>query len=54
VTQLIERIFDAIVRNLLRLFGTSYAVVQLLQDGLIHMAALDGESLGPSCALRDR
>jgi GAF domain-containing protein len=36
-------VFDAIVRNLLRLFGTSYAVVQLLQDGMIHMAALDGE-----------
>jgi signal transduction histidine kinase len=36
-------VFDAIVRSLLRLFGTSYAVVQLLQDGMIHMAALDGE-----------
>jgi signal transduction histidine kinase len=36
-------VFNAIVRNLLRLFGTSYAVVQLLQDGMIHMAALDGE-----------
>jgi hypothetical protein len=31
------------VRNLLRLFGTSYATVQLLHDGMIHMAALDGE-----------
>jgi hypothetical protein len=31
------------VRNLLRLFGTSYATVQLLQDGMTHMAALDGE-----------
>jgi ABC-type transporter Mla subunit MlaD len=36
-------VFDAIVRNLLRLFGTSYATVQLLQDGMCHMAALDGE-----------
>jgi signal transduction histidine kinase len=36
-------VFDAIVRSLLRLFGTSYATVQLLQDGMIHMAALDGE-----------
>ena len=35
-------VFDAIVRNLLRLFGTSYATVQLLHDGMIHMAALDG------------
>src|SRR5215813_14807341 len=29
-------VFDAILRNLLRLFGTSYAVVQLLQGGMIH------------------
>ena len=36
-------VFDAIVRNLLRLFPTSYAVVQLFQDGMIHMAALNGE-----------
>src|ERR1700730_6072137 len=36
-------VFNAIVRNLLRLFGTSYATVQLLQDGMCHMAALDGE-----------
>ena len=27
-------VFDAIVRYLLRLFGTRYAVVQLLQDGI--------------------
>jgi GAF domain-containing protein len=37
-------VFDAIVRNLLRLFGTRFAVVQLLQDGMIHMAALEGEA----------
>ena len=38
-----QPVFDAIVRNLLRLFPTSYAVVQLIQDGMIHMAALNGE-----------
>jgi adenylate cyclase len=37
-------VFDAIVRNLLRLFGTRYAVIQLLQDGMIHMAAIAGEA----------
>ena len=36
-------VFDAIVRNLLRLFGTRNAVIQLLQDGMIHMAAFAGE-----------
>ena len=36
-------VFDAIVRNLLRLFGTRYAVVQLLQDGIIRLPAVDGE-----------
>ena len=36
-------VFDAILRNLLRLFGTSNAVVQLLQGGMIHLAAFDGE-----------
>ena len=36
-------VFDAILRNLLRLFGTSYATVQLLRDDMLHMAALDGE-----------
>jgi signal transduction histidine kinase len=36
-------VFDAIVRSLLRLLGTSYATVQLLHDGMLHMAALDGE-----------
>jgi signal transduction histidine kinase/DNA-binding response OmpR family regulator len=36
-------VFDAIVRNILRLFGTRYAIVNLLQDGMIHLAALDGE-----------
>ncbi len=45
-------VFDAIVRNLLRLFGTSFAVVQLIEDGMVHLAALDGapgfERLGNS------
>jgi len=36
-------VFDAIVRNLLRLFGTRYAAIQLLQGGMIHMAAIAGE-----------
>jgi signal transduction histidine kinase/DNA-binding response OmpR family regulator len=36
-------VFDAIVRNILRLFGTRYAIVNLLQDGMVHLAALDGE-----------
>ena len=36
-------VFDAIVRNLLRLFGTRFATVQLLKDGMVHLAALDGE-----------
>jgi len=36
-------VFDAIVRNLLRLFGTRFAVVQLLHDGMVHIPALDGE-----------
>ena len=36
-------VFDAIIRNLLRLFGTRFAVIQLLKDGMIHMAAFAGE-----------
>ena len=37
-------VFDAIVRNLMRLFGTRFAVVQLLNDGIIQMAATDREA----------
>ena len=37
-------VFDAIVRNVLRLFGTRFAVVQLSQGGIVHIPALDGES----------
>jgi GAF domain-containing protein len=36
-------VFDAIVRNLLRLFGTRFAAITLLQDGMIHMPAVAGE-----------
>ena len=36
-------VFDAIVRSLLRLFSTRFATVQLLKDGMVHLAALDGE-----------
>ena len=36
-------VFDAIVRNLLRLFGTRFAAITLLQGGMIHMPAVAGE-----------
>jgi GAF domain-containing protein len=36
-------VFDAIVRNLLRLFGTRFATIMLLQDGIIHLCAVAGE-----------
>jgi two-component system, NtrC family, sensor kinase len=36
-------VFDAIVRNLLRLFGTRFAVVQTLHDGMVEMPAVDGQ-----------
>ena len=32
-------VFDAIARNLRRLFGTHLAVVQVLKDGMVHLAA---------------
>ena len=37
-------VFDAIVRNLLRLFGTRFATVQVLRDALIYMPAVDGQA----------
>src|SRR5262245_44038595 len=37
-------VFDAIVRNLLRLFGSRWACVQVLDDGIVHMPAIDGEA----------
>jgi signal transduction histidine kinase len=36
-------VFDAIVRNLLRLFGTRFAVVQTLRDGMVEMPAVQGD-----------
>jgi GAF domain-containing protein len=36
-------VFDAIVRNLLRLFGTRYATIMLLQNGIIYLSAVAGE-----------
>jgi hypothetical protein len=36
-------VFDAIVRNLGRLFGTRLAMVQVLKDGMIHLAAAADE-----------
>src|SRR5262249_3714683 len=36
-------VFDAIVRNLLRLFGSSFAFVGLLCDGMIEVVGLKGE-----------
>ena len=36
-------VFDAIVRNLLRLFRTRFAVVQTLHDGMVAMPAVDGD-----------
>ena len=36
-------VFDTIVRNLLRLFGTRCVTVQLLRDGMIEMPAADGQ-----------
>jgi len=39
-----QPVFDSIVRNLLRLFGASTALVALLRDGMIHVGALGGEA----------
>ena len=36
-------VFDAILRNLLRMFGTRFAAILLLQDGRIHLPAVSGE-----------
>ncbi|WP_063691305.1 ATP-binding protein [Bradyrhizobium stylosanthis] len=36
-------VFDAIVRNLLRMFDTRFAVVQTVQDGIVQMPAADGQ-----------
>jgi signal transduction histidine kinase len=39
-----QPVFDAIARNLLRLFGTRFAVLQLLRNGQIEIGALLGEA----------
>jgi PAS domain S-box-containing protein len=36
-------VFDAIARNLLRVFGTRFAVVELLRDGQIEVVAMHGD-----------
>ena len=36
-------VFGAIVRNLRRLFGTRFSMVQLLEDGIVHLAATGQE-----------
>jgi GAF domain-containing protein len=36
-------VFDAIVRNLQRLFGTRLAMVQILKDGMVHLASAELE-----------
>ena len=36
-------VFEKIVDNLLRLFGTQFAAVQLLRDGVIEMPAAGGK-----------
>src|SRR5260370_41181087 len=36
-------VFDAIVRNLLRLFGTRFAVVQTLHDGRVERPGVNGD-----------
>ena len=38
-----QPVFDAIARNVTRLLGTAYAVVQIVRDGQIHAAAFHGE-----------
>src|SRR5262249_54872241 len=37
-------VFDAIVRNLQRLFNTRFATVQVLKDGMVHLVAAAEES----------
>src|SRR5262245_35692186 len=36
-------VFNAIVRNLLRLFGTRFATVQVLREGIVEMPAAGGQ-----------
>src|SRR5581483_11614946 len=36
-------VFEAVLDNLLRLFGTRYAAIFLVRDGMLHAAGLKGE-----------
>lgn len=36
-------VFEAILDNLLRLFGTRFALILLVRDGMLHVAGLKGE-----------
>jgi PAS domain S-box-containing protein len=38
-----QPVFDSIVRNIRRLFGTRFAVLQLLRDGMVEMPSVDGD-----------
>ncbi|TAK45665.1 MAG: GAF domain-containing protein [Betaproteobacteria bacterium] len=38
-----QPVFDRIVRNVRRLFGTRFSVLQLLKDGIVEMPAVDGD-----------
>src|SRR5215210_3617860 len=38
-----QPVFDAIVRNLMTLFSTRFAVVQLLDGGIVEMPAVGGD-----------
>jgi len=50
-----QPVFDRIVQNVRRLFGTRFAVLQLLRGDIVEMAALDGDPEYPAFAkLRER
>ena len=38
----LSQVFEAIVRNLLRLFGTRFAIVTLVRDGMLVLAGFEG------------
>jgi PAS domain S-box-containing protein len=40
----VQPVFDAIVKNVQRLFGTGFAVLQLVRDGRLELAAFDGQA----------
>jgi class 3 adenylate cyclase len=39
-----RHVFETILDNLLRLFGTRFALILLIRDGMLHVAGLKGES----------